>query len=771
MAELDPHIEGRSIGLLGVGPPETAALVDALLGAGYHLLRVSSVAGMLEPPADVLMVSPDALEAERENLQALRDTQDPVALPVLLVVPPPDDRTPLPPRGREAAVDDVLRMPAAPEDILARTSTLLRLRRSSAELALRREGSEDALEGLTRAVRTLHSGNEALMRAGTEQELLDEICRSITLGDNYDLAWIGFVEEQPHRRITVAAWAGTAGELIEELDVDHDRFGTGPAWRAVTEGRRQTVADLRCEEALEPLRDGLARHGLAREVALPIRPEHGPVGVMAIFSRLRGPFPREELAVLERLAGNVEYGINNLRVRRERQRQEAAITSLAYSDPLTGLGNRAHFIERLDALIDNHEPGTRLAVLFLDLDGFKIINDALGHAVGDAVLRQVAHRLHRMLRADDLLARQGGDEFLVVMNEPRRTGAPDVPPGSEEVRGMALRMANRLLNSLSEPLLIKGHERRLAASIGISLFPEHGTSAETLVERADTAMYAAKHHEERTRIYSPAISEQRERRLSTEARLYQALQTNTLEVHYQPVFELGSGRIVSVEALLRWPQPDGTMIPPGEFIPIAEETGLVMPLGDWVLRTASEQLAAWQRQGMELGMAVNLSVQQLRGSDSADQLASISRPLVDPGAITLEVTESALIQDPETVGRLLHELHEHRFRLAVDDFGTGYSSLSRLQKLPIDILKIDKSFVMGGEKTGHNAMIVRAVQQLADNLGMTTIAEGVETDAQRTSLMGIGCRIAQGFWLSGARPATAVTELLQARNGSGADPA
>lgn len=706
------------------------------------------------PGFDVAVLDLQSLTCRREGLAAARSRVSPVMLPVLLVVA--GDRFPGPRVKHELGfgVDDVLRVPTSSAELRARIENLLRLRKLSLESDTRYRGARHELDGTNRALRTLHAANEILIYAETEGQLLDDICSVITGQGRYALAWVGFVQQSVDGAsfIEIEAAAGEAKDYAMRLDLDWESTGRGPAWQAIESAESQIVGDLASHPGVpEQTRTMIAEYGLVSALALCIQAEKGPPGVLVIYSSQPGEIRGQELELLERLGQNVEYGLNALRARRDRERHKAAIEELAYSDALTGLSNRNDLIERLDAMIGEPEAGHRLAVLFLDLDGFKLVNDALGHAAGDEVLRHVAQRLQQVIRPGDLLARQGGDEFILVMGEPPRSRVRreecDNASGSEQ---SAQSMARRLRACLHEPFAIQDYEWNVDASVGISLHPDHGTDAVTLIDCADTAMYEAKYGDDRICVFSETISRERKRRLSTEGQLKQALSHEAFEVRYQPIFDTSSLEIVAAEALLRWPQDDGTEMSPGEFMPIAESSGLIGPISNWVLGVAARQAAAWQAAGLDLRMSVNLAPEQLTDSDSLEVLRDAVCSHVEPGCIELELTESALMSDRSRTESVLNALHETGFRIAIDDFGTGYSSLARLQNLPIDTLKIDKAFVdtLGTGESGE--VIVRAVHQLASILGMETVAEGVETDAQRRELIDIGCRWAQGFLLSAA---------------------
>lgn len=714
-----------------------------------------------QPAFDLAILDAPTLARSHDALEQCRAKAEPLILPALLVVEGGAGASRRAVHELGATVDDVLRIPVTREELGARIDNLLRLNTLSRELYADYTRADRALQGANRALRALHAGNEVLVRASDEQELLAEICRVIIDEERYQLTWAGFVRDGDDPEITIDAAAGDSRGYVERVRLTRSEIGDGPAWRAVDTGEVVVVKDLLADPSVQAVRHELEAYGLASAITLPIRPRSGSPGVLLIYSSARGDFDDNECDVLKRLAGNIEFGLNALRTGLERDRQKEAVRELAYSDPLTGLPNRNYLVERLDGLLGEAGPDRRVAVLFIDLDRFKIINDALGHVAGDTVLGQIAQRLRQVIRPEDLVARQGGDEFIILLAErPRSTEwrAVAAAPGGFGAAAQAL--ADRLAARLSEPLIVEGTEHRLGASIGISLYPDHASGANELIDCADTAMYAAKNTDDHVCMYSQTISARRHRRLSMEARLYRALEAEEFRLHYQPVFDLATGLIEGAEALIRWPQRDGTWVSPGEFMPVAEETGLIVPLGEWVLRTAVAQRAAWLPEGNDLMMAVNVSVRHLKQDDAIEGMLTAIGNAVDPMRVELEVTESSLMEAGDRVGATVEALHARGFRVAVDDFGTGYSSLSRLQEMPINTLKIDKSFVAGLGDDGRGAVISRAIQQLADNLGFRTLAEGIETDHQRRLLVNQGCRVGQGFLVSGAVPPEELIGML-----------
>ena len=398
----------------------------------------------------------------------------------------------------------------------------------------------------------------------------------------------------------------------------------------------------------------------------------------------------------------------------DRKRADEQIKSLAYHDPLTGLPNRLLFRDRLGlAVAQAHRAGQKLAVLYLDLDRFKVINDSLGHGLGDRVLQTVAARLHASVREGDTVARVGGDEFILIL------------PGVESPPQVA-RVAEKVCESLKEPFVLEGHEIFVTTSMGISVYPDDGEDADALTKNADTAMYRAKEHgRNRYQLYTPSMNAGAAERLAQETRLRRALREGELRVHYQPVVDLASGRIEEVEALLRWNDPERGLLPAADFIAVAETTGLIVPIGAFVLRTACAQTRAWQTRGHAgLRVSVNLSARQLRQADLPALLAEVLRDTgLDPGHLDLEITESQAMMGGEAAQAALQKLKRLGVHLLVDDFGVGSSSLSFLRRLPVDALKIDRSLVRD-LTTREGGAITTAVIALAHALELQVVAEG-----------------------------------------------
>ena len=431
----------------------------------------------------------------------------------------------------------------------------------------------------------------------------------------------------------------------------------------------------------------------------------------------------------------------------------AQIQFLAHHDALTLLPNRALLQDRLTQSISAvQRDGGKLAVLFMDLDRFKNVNDSLGHNIGDGLLKTVAARLKHCVRDMDTVSRFGGDEFVIVLGRLRH---PDD----------AATVAENILKSVAEPIRVEGYELRVTPSIGISIGPDDGSDPAVLIKNADAAMYHAKEKGRNNhQFYAADMNARAEQRLSLESQLRRAIDTGEFRLVYQPKVEVGSGRFVGVEALIRWQRPDGTFVSPLDFIPLAEDTGLILPIGALVLREACHQQQLWLAAGLPLvPVAVNISAVQFQHASFADGARRTIREFaVVPGAIELELTESIVMRDPEQVARVLHELKGEGFTLAIDDFGTGYSSLSYLKRFPLDKLKIDASFVRDIARDPTDRAIARSVVALGASLGLQVVAEGVEGAEELQLLHEMGCSQAQGYYFAKPLPADEFVAWLQA---------
>ncbi|MBL0224384.1 MAG: EAL domain-containing protein [Geobacteraceae bacterium] len=444
-------------------------------------------------------------------------------------------------------------------------------------------------------------------------------------------------------------------------------------------------------------------------------------------------------------AGNVAHFVWVINDVTEREQHEELLEYQASHDALTGLPNRNLLADRINQLLANaRRYNMRVAVLFIDLDNFKLVNDSLGHALGDQMLVIQAERLHKIIRSGDTVARYGGDEFVVVVSNLEK---------SED----AATVAHNIQELVSRPFAIDGHEFGITCSIGISLFPKDGNDVDSLLKNADAAMYRAKEQSRNSfQFYTSEMNDRVVERMVIERHLRHALELGQLEVHYQPQVEVNNGQLVGVEALLRWHSPELGTVPPDRFIPLAEETGLIVQIGEWVLKTCCEQNKAWQKAGLTpVTISVNISARQLQKKDLSAVIAEILRESgLEPRFLELEIVESMVMHDVESAAVIMKDLKKLGIMLAMDDFGTGYSSLSYLKRFPFDKLKIDLSFVRDIMTDPESAAIARAIIAMAHNLNLRAIAEGVETKEQLDYLRQHGCDEIQGYYVS--RPVTAL---------------
>jgi diguanylate cyclase (GGDEF)-like protein len=507
------------------------------------------------------------------------------------------------------------------------------------------------------------------------------------------------------------------------------------------------LVDLKAIDELERSRTVKTYgHDAASWIGVPLVRGNATFGILVVqsYDPARGYTPADR-DLLTFVSGHIAETI-------ERKQKDEQIQSLAYIDSLTGLPNRFLFDDRLDtalALADRN--GTTLAILFVDLDRFKLVNDTLGHSVGDGVLRLVSARLGGCLRDSDTLARRGGDEFIAILPDTDQKGAANV--------------AQKLVDSLRHPLDAAGSEVVVTASVGIAMFPDNGVDRDTLLKAADLAMYGAKEMGRDThQLFSSALREDVERRVSMERGLRTAIVRSKLVVYFQPIIDTRLKRPVAVEALVRWPDDSGGMTLPSEFIPLAEQTGLILPLGELVLRESVRAIKKVPRiaGGEPLRLAINLSVRQLSNPSFVDDvLATLEAESFPASRLHFELTETAALSEGQVIGEQLRSLKKAGASIAIDDFGVGYSSLSRLRQMPVDMLKIDSSFIRDMIEDPDDAAIAKAVVSLGHALNMRVVAEGVERADQKKALESWGCDLMQGFLFSKPVPIDELTTWLR----------
>jgi diguanylate cyclase (GGDEF)-like protein/PAS domain S-box-containing protein len=432
------------------------------------------------------------------------------------------------------------------------------------------------------------------------------------------------------------------------------------------------------------------------------------------------------------------------------------LDKLAYYDTLTGLPNRAHLLSELEKIFESSD-SRPVALHYIDLNGFKITNDVLGHKGGDELLQQVARRLRHTARSTDFVARLSGDEFIIVMPLESRDGQCTLDIDANQAT--AATAADRLIEALRQPYHLNADVNpHIGASIGISLFPHDSTEAHRLLELADAAMYAAKRTGTSTyRVYSEQYTSERQRYFSLHNNLSQALANREFRLDYQPILELASGRVIALEALIRWPDGQGGYISPTEFLPVAEDSDLILPLGRWIVSQACVDASEWRHFGHEIRVSINLSMRQFDEPDLASQILKMTdEAQLQPEHVILEITEAAFTGPRSQSESTLRFLQDRGFCIAIDDFGIGHSSLSRLKELPVDLLKLDKSFISTALGSPSDTAIIESVVRMATAMSMEMVAEGVETQAQEALLRQLGCRYGQGFLYA---PAMSASEL------------
>jgi diguanylate cyclase (GGDEF)-like protein/PAS domain S-box-containing protein len=486
---------------------------------------------------------------------------------------------------------------------------------------------------------------------------------------------------------------------------------------------------------------------------IPLRSGEEIIGLLQMLDRRPEMVKPDLVQFLETLGASIGIAFEHRQVEERLLEKEARLNFLANYDSLTGLPNRSLLCDRLQhAMARARRSGSSVALLLLDLDRFKTINDSLGHEVGDRLLREVAHRLKGFVREVDTLARFGGDEFAIILEE-----AADLQK--------AVRVAQTVLNELSRAMTLDGFQLYVTASVGVSVFPDDGTELESLLQHAEVAMYRAKETGRNGyQFYRPEMNTRTRERLLLENGLRQAVEKQQLVLYYQPKVDLSSGQLTGVEALLRWRHPELGMVSPVDFIPLAEETGLIVPIGEWVLRTACDQAQSWQKSGLPpLRVAVNISGRQFRQTDFVNMVEEVlAQTGLDPRWLELEITESVVMENVEETILTLTALKARGLQLAIDDFGTGYSSLSYLKRFPITSLKIDRSFIHEVGTDPNDAAIASSVIALAQAMSLEVVAEGIETDAQLRFLVARGCTEGQGYLFSRPLP-PAELELFLAR--------
>lgn len=596
-----------------------------------------------------------------------------------------------------------------------------------------------ALQRTNRALRTLSAGNHAVVRATDESGLLRAMCDNIVTFGGYRFAWVEYRDEQAPGQMNLKALAPRDNDVPavqEPLGLFDSQLPNNPVQEMFANGDIFICRDVATDPRMEPWRVAAGRAGINALALFPLQVNHRIIGILAICSDDVEAFDVSEIALLEEAAEDLSYGIRALRTMAAHEQAHATIAHMAYYDALTELPNHAKFDEQLQDRINEQRP---TVLLFIDLDRFREINEALGFHRGDALLRSVGARISQCLDDDIMLARMRGNEFAMLLpgDKPRRV---------EQI-------IREILDIMDRPFDMDGLMLDVSITIGIVRFPEHGTEVPVLIRRAELAVRQARKEGESVASYSPENEERGQLRLALASELRHAIENDELILYYHPKVNLASERLWGVEALVRWRHPERGLIAPDQFIPLAEETGLIKPLTDWVLKQAMCQSTTWRRNGLRLPVSVNLSARNLHDRQLIQKIEHLLFMCdTDVSLINLELTESALMMNPEKSLETLKKLGERGFALFIDDFGTGYSSLSYLQKMPVSALKIDKSFIQAMLSGPESLTIVSSTIALARDLGLTVVAEGVENKAEWLRLQELGCDVAQGYYISKPMP-------------------
>ncbi|MFD2233535.1 EAL domain-containing protein [Phaeospirillum tilakii] len=614
------------------------------------------------------------------------------------------------------------------------------------------KAAEDRARRLSRLYAALSQCNQAIVHSANQEDLFPQVCHAAVEFGGMTAAWIGWIDQEA-QCVKPAATYGIGPADLEQLQVsiaESGHFGQGPTGCAIRLDRPVWSDDIVRDGGFDPRWwEWPTGMGVASAAALPLHRRGNVVGNLTLYCDTPNAFDNEARKLMAEMASDISFALDNFAREAERRQSEARINDLAFFDQLTGLANRALLIDHLkQAIAGCLRSETFNALFFIDLDNFKTINDTLGHDRGDLLLQQVAQRLSSVVRAVDTLARFGGDEFVLLVQGLSRD--------ETEAAADAETVCGKILAALDRPLQLDDAFYRCTASIGVTLFGNRVHSVDDLLKQADMAMYKAKGAgRNNARFFDPVMQSIILNRLALERDLAEAIRLEQFTLHYQPQI-FGTDRVVGAEALIRWPHPTRGMVSPADFIPLAEENGQILAIGEWVLKTACAQLIAWagRPEFADLSIAVNVSARQFREPNFVETVVkTVNETGVNPRMLKLELTESLMVVSVQEVIEKMTLLRERGLRFSLDDFGTGYSSMAYLKRLPLEQLKIDQSFIRDLLTDPNDAAIARAIVDLAHSLGLEVIAEGVETQEQQDFLIGLGCYMFQGYLFS--RPLTA----------------
>jgi len=608
-----------------------------------------------------------------------------------------------------------------------------------------RTQAAEKIRRLNRVYAVLSETNSLIVRVKNRQMLFDDACRIAVEHGNFGIAWIGLFDTETSEVTPVAsANLEKNDSLLAKINVaENTPHGQSVLARAIRERHPVYSNDLAAaHDTGDERRQEILRRGYHSVVALPLIVDGLVAGSFVMLTKEPGFFDEEELKLLNELAGDISFALDHLEKREK-------LEYLSYYDPLTNLPNRTLFLDRLNQQLRARSSEPRMvALILLNIDRFRMVNETLGHHGGDELLRAVAQRLEW---ACDNLARIGADGFGVIIR------------GARDATDIAHEIENRILPCFREPYIVGGTELRISAKIGLALFPADGDDTDTLFKNAEAALKKAKASGDRYLFYAPEMNAQAAQVLSMETRLRKAMEARQFLLHYQPKVKLADHRLTGLEALIRWQDPGAGLIPPGNFIPLLEETGLVVEVGQWALTQALADYRDWTAHGYRTPrIAVNVSAVQLRQSNFTATIIDIVQNAGDiPEALELEITESLMMQGIERNVRAFAILRGMGIHVAMDDFGTGYSSLNYLTRLPIDKIKIDRSFIAGMIGNPQDKIVVSTIITLAHSFGLPVVAEGVETEEQAEALKKLGCDEAQGYFFSKPLPAAEIGKFLE----------
>jgi diguanylate cyclase (GGDEF)-like protein len=591
------------------------------------------------------------------------------------------------------------------------------------------EAQQRRIERLNRTLSTLSAVNALIVRAQDRQALLEDACRIAVETGGFGYAAVALLDRTSDQVLPVAA----AGE--GSADPGIPRFPVEPKFAVVNDIEAAPGA---------PGREAALRRGLRGYVVLPLVVSGTPAGALLLYARTPGFFDEDEMRLLHELAGDISFALNHLA-------QKARMDYLAYHDSLTGLPNRTLFADRLAQALSAARREKKLAaVVYLDVQRFRLVNDTFGRKGGDELLRQVGARLRRAVRDQDTVARIGADHFAIAL------------AGFDRVEEAANLVVESLGAAFAAPVAVEGAELRVALRTGVAVFPGDGEAPELLSANAEAAMNRARETGQSYVFYAPHMNERVAESLALENRLRHAIEAGELSLHYQPKFDMRTSKVAGLEALIRWNDRELGPVPPSRFVALMEETGMILAAGRWALEQTVSDMRHWRSLGLDVPRtSVNVSALQLKQSDFVDSVLGALRGYGEAPLLELEITESVLVDDIEECTRKLQILRRAGVEVSVDDFGTGYSSLNYLARLPVDTLKIDRSFVISLRDTGYPRNIVAMIVSLAHTLGLKVIAEGVEEDEQLELLRELGCDQIQGFLISRPLPADKIEPLLK----------